>query len=380
MLELLLHTILRSVDAIVPKDKNLIVLGSQEGKRYFDNSKYMYEYLLENRKEYTCYWICRSQEGRIPGNVLYIRSFKYLWVMLRAKYVFVCYRMSDIGYFRFSRRTVVVQLWHGAPLKNVLRLVKGTGIYHRLSTSYEISNYNYFIVSSRFEHDRVRECTGLSAAQVLVTGYPRHDALKTNAFEIPALQELKTNGQRVVLLAPTFRDSGKSLFQMLSNEEWSKLLEVLFVRNCVLVVRAHATEFLWNNNHSLYERLQQFSKQHRIVFADNMHYPDAQDFLKLADILISDYSGMLVDYQLLSGSVIRFCPDIEDYKKERGLVEGFDELPLGPICRDCDDLVRQIVDTLDTDGDRSQVVGRIFFHENKGSCSSELIFEHASGF
>lgn len=57
------------------------------------------------------------------------------------------------------------------------------------------------------------------------------------------------------------------------------------------------------------------------------NYPDTQELLVAADILITDYSSIMWDFSLQKKLVILYHPDVELYKKEREYYLPFEELP-----------------------------------------------------
>ena len=48
-------------------------------------------------------------------------------------------------------------------------------------------------------------------------------------------------------------------------------------------------------------------------------YPDVQELLAAADMLVSDYSSIIWDYSLLKRPCFLFIPDVKDYLDERGV-------------------------------------------------------------
>lgn len=58
------------------------------------------------------------------------------------------------------------------------------------------------------------------------------------------------------------------------------------------------------------------------------------------DALISDYSSVYVDYLLLNRPVIFSCPDLEEYKRDRGfVVDDPSTLMPGAIIKTQDELI-----------------------------------------
>ena len=61
-------------------------------------------------------------------------------------------------------------------------------------------------------------------------------------------------------------------------------------------------------------------------------YPDMQELLAGADIVISDYSSLMFDFALSRKPCFQFATDIEQYKMDRNFYFEIDNLPF-PLCR-----------------------------------------------
>jgi CDP-glycerol glycerophosphotransferase len=76
---------------------------------------------------------------------------------------------------------------------------------------------------------------------------------------------------------------------------------------------------------------------------DLSSYPDVQDLLAAADVLITDYSSLMFDYALKRRPILLYCYDIESYRDElRGFYADFESEAPGPILRTDKDLFRAL--------------------------------------
>jgi CDP-glycerol glycerophosphotransferase (TagB/SpsB family) len=46
---------------LIPKDKKLLVFGDRAGRRFADNSRYLFLYMSKNFKEFHCVWITKEK-------------------------------------------------------------------------------------------------------------------------------------------------------------------------------------------------------------------------------------------------------------------------------------------------------------------------------
>ena len=60
---------------------------------------------------------------------------------------------------------------------------------------------------------------------------------------------------------------------------------------------------------------------------DLTHYPDMQDLLDLADILITDYSSSIWDFSFTGKPGFLYIPDSTEYIEERGFYLPFSQWP-----------------------------------------------------
>ena len=57
------------------------------------------------------------------------------------------------------------------------------------------------------------------------------------------------------------------------------------------------------------------------------HYPDMQELLSAADVVISDYSSLMFDFALTGRPVFQFATDIDTYRQDRSFNFPLDQLP-----------------------------------------------------
>jgi CDP-glycerol glycerophosphotransferase len=70
-------------------------------------------------------------------------------------------------------------------------------------------------------------------------------------------------------------------------------------------------------------------------------YPDMQELLLIADVLVTDYSTIIYDEVIMDKLVLLYAPDLDDYKTNRGLKQIYFDLPTR-ICQTSDDLCNYI--------------------------------------
>src|SRR5690554_1798168 len=96
--KLLVFKVFSFIDFFWPKSKSIAVFGSFGARRYFDNSRYLYEHFINSERVIKSYWVAHNRNADIPGDVLIVGSLKYYFICFSAKYIFVSYGMYDVGH------------------------------------------------------------------------------------------------------------------------------------------------------------------------------------------------------------------------------------------------------------------------------------------
>jgi len=267
----------------IPKNKNLVVLSSNQGKQFVGNGKALYSHLSNNTNLEVYYYVqdrvllekLRSESV----NVLYNFSFKAVRIFLRARTVAVTHGFADfLGYFpSFTQNWVY--LGHGIGTKALGYLKEELSFWEKIRL--EFLKSCYFLSTSDF--DRYMWCTmyGLKPKKVPVVGYPRNDCL----LQESSLNHLKVHQRLRVLYAPTYRKDGIVQLFPFSDFELQTL-----------------SEFLDRKDFFTFKNIKDLSPD---------VLEDVQDFLSQVDILITDFSSISRDFLFLDRPIIFIMNGIE---------------------------------------------------------------------
>lgn len=97
---------------------------------------------------------------------------------------------------------------------------------------------------------------------------------------------------------------------------------------------------------------------------------DTYEFLSIADILISDYSSVMIDFAITNKPIIMFTYDYDEYLSERGFYLDINQLPF-PRANTANELIEQIKTF--TEPDYSSIYEK--FLKNESINTIENIFE-----
>ena len=343
---------------LIPKSSDIWVFGAWEGKKYSDNSRYIFEYVLTNCPEIRAFWISDDDacfESLFNDTLPVLRKFslKGIYYCLRANLVICSNGLSDVNEFcaAGSRK---IMLWHGIPMKKIesdiisishSRAVDFQRLFSRLLFKnrylfpYLYPSWDLVLSTSVIIQDRMSSAFQVLHENVPILGYPRNDVLLSGNYV--AINELISpcpRDAKFILYAPTFRETLTDNDALFNDFPLNKFCAFLENNNCYLFIKLHP--ILRNSDHQISHMDSKY-----IVFLDSAIYEDLNSILPNFDLMLTDYSGAYFDFLLLDRPMI-FTPfDLESYEKvERGLYENYLDSVPGPICRNWDEVISALND------------------------------------
>lgn len=354
---------------------NLIVFCSFPD--YSDNAWAFFRYLCENKieKKYKLVWLsvdktklnhlkAKLKEDGYQAEVYYRFTVKGIWSFLRCRYVITTHGLFDFIKLH-QHKDKNICLWHGMPLKLL-------GASHNDGVPCS-SNFDYTIATSVTYQKIMAEAFACSVDKVLITGQPRNDLLfeQTDWFEKNNID--KSKYKRVGIWMPTYRKSiigeirldGDYCDRCISFLDEQKLIlfdSFLGLINTLILIKIHPMDALQNYD---------FDDFNNLIFIkpkdlNSQLYP----LLGNCDFLLTDYSSVYVDFQILRKPIGFVMNDIESYKGSRGLY--FDDLDKslpGPLISNYEELCNFVETPVVKDCD----IQYNMFFDNK---SSERIANH----
>ena len=317
----------KAICAVTPIKKNRIVFSSYYGRGYSDSPKAICEVLRQSGEDLELLWLCKDEAAAktLPEGVRAVptRGLKKIRALASAKvWVDNCRKYENLkrkGQFYF-------QTWHGFALKKIEQDAEaGLEPRYLRACKTDSAQCDAFFTGSGFMEKLYRSSFWYQGP-VLRTGTPRNDVFYQDHTALHA-KVCKTLGlpedRKLALYAPTFRaDHSVDAYRIDPELVRRKAAENLKGEWTVLI-RLHS---------NVAEQSKGLFAYDGDTLADATAYPDMQELLCAADLLITDYSSSMFDYALTGKPIVRFATDVEAYQKDRDFYFPLEELPF-PLAR-----------------------------------------------
>lgn len=222
-----------------------------------------------------------------------------------------------------KKNTKIIQIWHACGA------IKKFG--EDFERKYEIKNYDYIITSSSKSKPIMSSAFGVGEDQVIPLGCAKTDKL----FDEKIMKKYKLEmhkkypflkDKKIILYAPTFRGEGiyDKEFLKVDIEKISKLIGNDYV-------------FLYKF-HPIIENKLDYKREN----VKNVSHESLYKLFSVADILVSDFSAIIYDFSILEKPIVLYTPDLDDYKKKRGLYVNYEDFAPGKITYSEDELIDAI--------------------------------------
>lgn len=326
-----------------PIQKNKILFMTYKNA-YECNPKYIAEEILKQKLPYDLVWAIPKNEGidtsQFPAQIRLVKreSYEFYQELASAK-IWVDNSLNCLWMpFGKKREQVYFETWHGS--MGLKRVGKEDVANERwLKAAKRVTEATDFCISdSTFENMVYRE-THWPEAEILEYGHPRNDLLckedgeEKSKLRTKIAEELGFSvDDKVLIYAPTFRDSGTLDCYDVDFGRLVKALETRFGGTWKILMRLH-----FHDRKKKYGRI---DDENMVV--DATQYLDMQELLSIADAGLTDYSSWCCDYVLTGRPCFIYATDIERYNTERGLYYPLEETPF-PIAKNNDDLERNVL-------------------------------------
>jgi CDP-glycerol glycerophosphotransferase (TagB/SpsB family) len=355
---------LKVLDKLFPKSDNIIIFTLNSYRDYQDNVRFLFESLSKSQK-IECFLLF-YKEPIAHKCAINFHSFNGIILWLRSRFLVVHHGTNDIPFSHSIdyRRRKLINVWHGIPVKNL-----GYQIKSKVEDSIEseFDTYWSMICSSVIDSLAMQSCFKKPKSDMWLTGLPRNDLLFSEEEQLSkdlkeGLQWIdnQLNQRHMILYMPTYRDNIECN-PTFNGEEIEQLNSLLKSKNAVLGVKIHP------NAPSI-----DFGSLPVINLSESP-CQEVGIFLRKADVLVTDYSSVWVDFLLLDRQIVSYCPDLLDYNENRGFLYDYKYIFPGKINETFDSFLKELRDSLSTPIDEKQLRIKQLFHAFLDGKNSERV-------
>lgn len=292
-----------------------------------DNSFAMFCYILNNHNSYKNIWLvdCIEQKEKYEKliknyskfknyKIVKKSSLKGLYYFFTSKYVFHTHGIYNK--FPLLNKQININLWHGMPLKNI----------GHLDNNLIVPKSNFTIATSNKFKNIMQKAFKLDDNQVIVSGLSRNDFLFTDKYSLlDVIPSKKTIFRNTILWMPTYRKSAigdirvdggeEEMNEFLSENFLNELNNFLSKINSLCVIKLHPMDVL---------KPDKFKEYSHVSIIDNSNFIEKgislYSVLNSADLLLTDFSSIYIDFLLLNKPIGFVISDYKDYFNSRGFV------------------------------------------------------------
>ena len=300
------------------RGKVLMMCIHNEGK---NGALSQMESALIDYGEYAISWFRREQLfACASGKLKFILKIPY--DMATANYIFFNDNFMPLSRLHFSKKAVLIQLWHGEgamkrsclamqlPAKEAQRLKKGN---EKMTAT---------VVSSKAVIPVYEETFGMPKEKILPLGAPRTDyffavrdkaAVRRKVCEAYGIDETK----KIVLYAPTFRDDESQNAHLTDHFPFA---DFAALEDYSLMVRLHP-------------QIGGVLAEHEGV-ANVSDYNSVSELALAADMLISDYSSIIMYFTVQNKPMVFFAFDLKEFTETgRGFYFDYESYVPGAVVK-----------------------------------------------
>ena len=325
----------------LPIQSKKVVFATYRSDRLVDNFRAVYDELERRDLGYEYVFLLKRFPQSLVGQIQYVfHMMRATYELATARYFIIDDYYYPVYVSSLRKGTEVIQLWHAcgafkkfgysvldksySPDDDYLKMVQ----IHR--------NYSKVYVSGEACVAPYADAFGMTQERIYPLGVPRTDQLLNTVRQARVREKLydrypEWRKKRIILLAPTFRGNGQTTAHYDQELDFEKFRRELGP-DTVLLLRMHP--FVLN------PPIVPDAYSDQII---NMtDYPDINDLMQIADILITDYSSVIFEFALLQKPMIFLVNDLQSYKAERDFYFPYESFVPGPIVSTFEDVIAWI--------------------------------------
>ncbi len=320
-------------------DRSLVYFESYGGRTATDSPRAIHDELVARRPDLTTCWGVLDHAQEVPEGATPVLLRSREWYRLLARTGALVVNTDMEPWLRRRPGQVLMQTFHGYPSKGMglgqwqaAELPPSRIAEHRARG---VDNWSIILTPAPEMTRHYREQYAY-AGPAVEHGYPRNDALVSQDSASRRQQTRSLLGlrddQTAVLYAPTWREN---LAVRPRRAEMTELLDAAAAARAlgddhVILVRGHRFHRPADTSPGV---------------VDVTEYPEINDLLLAADVVVLDYSSLRFDAALTGSPMVFLVPDLADYAGgTRSFLFPFEDSAPGPFVQDTAGVVEQVRD------------------------------------
>lgn len=315
-----------------PVDTGTVLFETFDGKSCSDSGRAISDALADRMPALRRFWTVADYSVLVPPNCTPVLRESPEWFHLLATAGYLVNNNNFPYYFRKRPGQFYLQTWHGTPLKRIGldTPVSGSTASYRALIQREAAAWDMLLAQNDFAAETLAAAFGYRG-EPAVLGYPRNDALTTDAFSRRTATRRQlgiTADRKVLLYMPTWRDQESGMDPYLDFAAAAEQLGPEYV-------------LLYRGHHKIAGRRKTTGQN---LYIDVTTHPEVNDLYLAADLLVTDYSSAMFDFAVTGKPMYFLTPDLARYRdSERGFYFGFETQAPGPLAGNTDDLLEAIL-------------------------------------
>lgn len=368
-----IYALMFNIFRFLPMKRNKISFLSPHNESFNDSLGAVMNEVIMRDEFQVCKISCKDLEiDKSSVSAIFRSLFRALrfftvkaYHLATSHFVFMNDNFMPMAKLNFKKNAVITQLWHaeGAFKRFGLHIEQPEEI-----RNLEIkgnSKLTYVVCSSEGVADIYAGAFGVSREKVLPLGAPRTDEFfkKVNEERLradfdKAYPECK--GKKLVLYAPTFRDDRADDAKLLESIDISAFND-RFGDDYRLLIRLHPQVHT--------------SSADLTGATDVGNYKKPNTLIRLADIMITDYSSICMDFAFLEKPIYFYGFDLEKYANDRSFYEDYESYVPGPVARDFQTLLNLINTNVAQSYSRKMYDFKVYNFGNQGGNSAKKVVD-----
>ena len=282
-----------------PVENNVLFL-SRQGDYLSKNMMLLHDYIEQNQPEMTVYTVCYKGRNSFKGMLMSLKNIlKTMFYLSVSRVCIIDGYNYPVSILKHRQELKVYQIWHALiALKKFGHQIidKPNGCSRRMAKALHMhENYDYAIIAGEGNRKYFAEAFNMDEDKVIPLGAPILDYLREPPPDDIFIRYPQLKSKTTILYAPTFRKGGRI--------DYKAMIDGIDLSLYNLVIKQHPLDV-------------QVIKDDRVILDKEFL---TEDFVKVSDIVITDYSAISAVAAFLDKKLLFYVPDLDEYVGKQGL-------------------------------------------------------------